>query len=138
MSERHVLKSDGAWVEFRDLLDLRARDRKKINAVLTSGVGFDMDTERPTISDPARVMEAYQSDIPEAIAAVLISTWEIPYLPDARIPSIDRDVLGELRLEDYDRLIELIEPARALLMPSDSTDPSGYDDPQSPSEPASA
>jgi hypothetical protein len=138
MSERHVLKSDGAWVELRDVHDLRARDRKKVSAAMTTGVSFDLDTGRPTMTDPTRVMEAFQNDVPEAIAALLISTWEIPYLPDAKIPSIDPEILGELRLDDYDRLIELIEPARALLLPNSSTDPDDYADPASPSEPASA
>lgn len=134
---RHVLKSDGAWVELRDVRDLRARDRKKVTAAMTSGVGFDFETNQPTMADPAAVMEAYQSAVPETIAALLVCGWEIPYLPDAKLPVLDMDILGELRLEDYDRLIELVTPARALLMPSSSTDPSEHADPQSPSEPAS-
>lgn len=138
INERHVLKSDGAWVELRDVHDLRARDRKKVTATMAAVVGFDPETGRPTMADSAAVMEAYQSAVPEAVAALLVAGWEIPYLPDAKLPSLDPDVLGELRLDDYDRLVELVAPARALLMPSSSTDPDDYADPTSPSAPASA
>ena len=137
MSERHVLKSDGAWVELRDVHDLRARDRKKVAATMTSAIRITDFSEGTMDADTSQVMEAYQNGVPEAIAAVMISTWDIPYLPDAKIPSIDPEVLGELLLDDYDRLMELIEPARALLLPNSSTDPDDYDDPASPSEPVS-
>jgi hypothetical protein len=132
---RHVLKTDGAWVELRDVEDLRARDRKKVDAVVMSALTVDMETG--AIAANPGALEKVASGTNEAIAAVLISSWEIPYLPDAQLPCIDPDVLGELRLPDYDRLIELIEPAAALLNPRSSSNPDDYDDPQSPSEPAS-
>jgi hypothetical protein len=136
VSERHVLKSDGAWVELRDLLDVRARDRKKVMAVMTSAIRITDFTTGEMDADTTAVMQAYESGIPEAVAAMLITAWEIPYAPDAKLPHIDVDSLGDLRLDDYDRLMEIIKPAMDLLMPK-SVSPDDYADPTSPSEPAS-
>jgi len=134
-NERHILKSDGAWVELKDLLDVRARDRKKVMSVLTAGVQMDINTGGIN-ADSAKVLQAYESGIPEAVAALLITAWEIPYSPDAKLPSIDVDSIGDLRLDDYDRLMEIIKPAVDLLMARPPS-PDDYADPTSPSEPAS-
>src|SRR5690606_9184332 len=81
------------------------------------------------------LVEAIKNAGPEAVPAQLVSSWEIPYLPDLRIPRLDPDAHGELKLAANDRLMELIEPALKLLMPNSSPN---VDDPASPSEPASA
>ena len=133
---RHVLKSDGAWVELRDLLDVRARDRRKVTAAMTAGVSVDIETGR-IAADSARVMQAFETDAPEAVAALLITAWEIPYMPDAKLPSIDPESVGELRLDDYDRLMEIIKPAVSLLL-ARRPSPDDHADPTSPSVPASA
>jgi hypothetical protein len=135
VTERHILKSDGAWVELRDLLDVRARDRKRVMAVMTDGVEVDINTGAMQ-ADTAKVLQAYTDGIPEAVAALLITAWEIPYAPDAKLPSIDPDAIGDLRLDDYDRLMEIVKPAVDLLMPKPPS-PDDYADPTSPSEPAS-
>jgi hypothetical protein len=136
VTERHILKSDGAWVELRDLLDVRARDRKKVMAIMTSAIRITDFTTGEMDADTTQVMQAYESGIPEAVAALLITAWEIPYAPDAKLPSIDVESLGDLRLDDYDRLMEIIQPAMDLLMPK-PVSPDDYADPTSPSEPAS-
>ena len=135
MNERHILKSDGAWVELRDLLDVRARDRKKVTGIMTSAVHITDLSTGAMDADADVVMKAYES-IPEVVAALLITAWEIPYAPDAKLPSIDPDSIGDLRLDDYDRLMEIVKPAVDLLMARPPS-PDDYADPTSPSEPAS-
>src|SRR5690606_30763981 len=132
---RHVLKTDGAWVELRDIEDLRAKDRRAIDAIITAQIHIDLDGN---VEAGPELVEAIKNAAPEAVATQLISSWEIPYLPDARIPRLDSDALGELKLADYDRLMELIEPALKLLMPNSSRNVDDHGDPASPSEPASA
>ena len=131
---RHVLKTEGAWVDLREVEDLRARDRKAVEAVVYSSVDFDIESGGVTANE--RTIAQISSAAPDAVAAALIFSWEIPYLPDARIPRLDPEILGELRLDDYDRLMELVEPAQKLLMPRGSSDVDDHADPQSPSGPA--
>jgi hypothetical protein len=132
---RHTLKSDGAWVELRDVEDLRAKDRKAVEAAVMSAIEVDLDTGR--IAAGKGAIQQIMNGAPDAIAARLIVGWELPYLPDAPLPSQDPEQLGELRLDDYRRLMELIDPAVALLMPGRSNNPDDYDNPASPSGPAS-
>lgn len=132
---RHVLKTDGAWVELRDVEDLRARDRKAVENAVMSAVEVDMDTGR--IAAGKGAIQQIINGAPDAVAERLIVGWEIPYMPDAPLPSMDPEQLGELRLDDHRRLMELIEPAVALLMPGRSNNPDDHDNPASPSEPAS-
>jgi hypothetical protein len=132
---RHVLKTDGAWVELRDVEDLRAKDRKAVENAVMSAVEVDMDTGR--IAAGKGAIQQIINGAPDAVAERLIVGWEIPYLPDAPLPSADPEQLGELRLDDHRRLMELIEPAVNLLMPGRSNNPDDHDDPSSPSEPAS-
>lgn len=136
MTTRHPLKSSGAWVELRDVEDLRARDRKAVSKIVMSAITFDLDSGEVTAGPDAatRIVD----ETPDAVAAQLITSWEIPYLPDARIPRLEPEMLDELLIEDYDRLRELVEPAVALLMPHGSNNVDDHADPQSPSEPASA
>ena len=131
---RHALKSDGAWVELRDVEDLRARDRKKVNAIVMSAVSVDLDGN---VSTGPEMVSLIQEAAPDAVIGLLVAGWEIPYLPDAKLPKLDADVLGELKLDDYDRLLELVGPAQALLMPHSSSNVDDFEDPQSPSGPAS-
>lgn len=131
---RHVLKTSGAWVEMRDVEDLRARDRKKIDALMARQVTVDVEGD---VSVDRGAVFAIMRGIPEAVAALLVSAWEIPYAPDAQLPSIDPEVLDDLRLDDYNRLLELAEPAVKLFMPGRSNNPDDHTDPASPSGPAS-
>lgn len=132
---RHDLVTDGAWVELRDVEDLRAKDRKKVNAIVMSAVSVDLDGEVTTGPEMVSlIMEA----APDAVIGLLVAAWGIPYLPDAQLPCLDVDALGELKLDDYDRLKELVAPAQALLMPHSSNNVDDHADPRSPSEPASA
>lgn len=132
---RHDLVTEGAWVELRDVEDLRAKDRKKVTAIVMSAVSVDLDGEVTTGPEMVSlIMEA----APDAVIGLLVAAWEIPYLPDAQLPCLDVDALGELKLDDYDRLKELVAPAQALLMPHSSNNVDDHADPRSPSEPVSA
>jgi hypothetical protein len=133
---RHILKSDGAWVELRDVEDLRARDRKAVEAIVMGAIEVDMDTGR--IAAGRGAVAQIMNGAPDAVATQLITAWEIPYAPDLQLPRLDAEALGELRLDDYRRLMELVEPAVVLLMPGRSNNPDDHADPSSPSEPASA
>lgn len=133
---RHVLKTDGAWVELRDVEDLRARDRKKVEAVIMDAITFDAETG--SISAGPGALERITNGTAEAVATRLISAWEIPYLPGAPLPLADPEILGELLLADYDRLTELLEPAIDVLNPRSPRNPDDHADPASPSGPASA
>lgn len=133
---RHTLKSDGAWVELRDVEDLRAKDRKAVEAAIMENVEVDLDTGR--IAAGKGAIAQIMNGAPDAVARQLIAAWEIPYAPDAQIPRLDPEALDELRLDDHRMLMELLEPAVALLMPGRSNNPDDHNDPASPSEPASA
>ena len=134
MATRHSLKSDGAWVELRDIEDLRARDKKKIDALLMGQLSADLDGN---VELDRGVVRAILSEVPDAVIAMLVCGWEIPYSPDARLPSIDPESVDDLRLDDYNRLLELIEPALALFMPGRSDNVDDHANPASPSEPVS-
>jgi hypothetical protein len=132
---QHPLKSDGAWVELRDVEDLRARDRKAVEAIIMSAVEVDMETGHVAAGRGA--IAQIMTGAPEAVATQLITAWEIPYMPDAQLPRLDPEAIGDLRLDDHRRLMELVEPAVALLMPGRSNNPDDHDKPASPGEPAS-
>ena len=136
-SVRHPLSEKyGSWVELRSADDVRAGDRDKITRAMFAGMTVDVETGKiapPTGDQAVNAGLGTRS----RIAALLITAWEIPYLPDAPIPSIEPRTLDYLRIDDMEQLEKLIEPARALLMPK-TVDPSDHADPQSPSEPGSA
>lgn len=136
-STRHPLsEKHGSWVEMRSADDVRSRDRDEITKAWFTGMTVDVETGK--IAPPSGdAVAAAGLGIPKRIAALLITAWEIPYLPDAPIPSIEPRTLDYLKADDMDQLEKLIEPARTILMPK-TVDPSDYDDPASPSEPGSA
>ena len=136
MTTRHVLKSDGAWVELRDVDDLRARDKKRVVAAVTELV--KVDVESGSVGTGPDVIRRIVQDITDVVAGLLVTAWEIPYLPDARLPSIDAESLDDLRLDDYARLQELVEPVVSLLMPGSSNNVDDHEKPESPSGPDSA
>jgi hypothetical protein len=115
----------GGWVEIRDPKLLKARDRKAVVR------GVQDPEEGHTM---ARVV-----DMSDGIAAMMITAWKLPYLPDAVLPSQDLSLLDEMTIEDDSALQgtpEMLEAAR-LFQPT-KPDPSDYDNPDSPTEPASA
>lgn len=135
MGVRHELVTPGAWVELRDVDDLRGRDRDAVWAAMGSGLTLNADG-RPVMSEASRVLTA-GSVTSNTIAGLLVERWEAPYLGGGPQPSPSAAQIGELKLKDLDRLLELVEPAVTLLMPSSATDPDDYGDELSPSGPAS-
>jgi hypothetical protein len=138
MTTRHALKSDGAWVELRDIDDLRKRDRKKVDALINGAVEIEVDEDGEVTTTPSKgAVLSIMNGVPDVVATLLITAWELPYAPDAQLPSIDPEALDELRLDDHARLMELVDPVVALFMPGRSNNPDDYEKPASPSEPAS-
>jgi len=135
---RHPLKSDGAWVDLRDVRTVRARDRRTATEVMMSAAALDADNE-VQVRSLVQALSA-STDFAEHVAAMLIVKWFVPYLHED-IGAPDRataEDIGELYAEDYDRLLELAEPAILALMPGRAaTNPDDLDNPSSPSEPAS-
>lgn len=128
---RHELPS-GGWVELRNLESLRARDTK---AVMRSLGKVDLD----------KVM-SMAVDMTDALIAVMVTDWKLPYGDDWSIPSlcVMRDaqtgtpvVLEELTAQDYATIRDLMEPAQKLLFPG-KPDPTDAEDPASPTAPANA
>lgn len=121
---RHDLPS-GGWVELRDANELKAKDRKRVLRQL---------------GDPkeGHVLAA-SVDLADLIMACMVTAWKLPYLEDAPIPAVQLDVLDELSMEDENKLQRLVEPVAHLFAPSGKKpDPSDYDNPDSPTGPASA
>lgn len=134
MSEltRHDL-TDGAWVVLKPVEHVRARDRKAALVALAGAATMDTDGEI-TVAGFAAVLGA-SSDLAEAVAAMLLTEWSIPYLPDVP-PSLV--AVGDLRTPDYDALLTLIEPSLKLFLPASSAKVDDHQDPASPSGPVSA
>ena len=140
---RHVLKSDGAWVDLRDPSLIRAGERKaamaKAYAAARAASG-DGDVSMDSLIE----LIAATTDFAEIVAASLVAKWYVPELHEAGPVAPDRrDLAGtvaqmqDLTGDDYDRLLELAAPAIEMLRPRGIT-PDDVDDPASPSEPASA
>lgn len=123
---RHTLPS-GGWVELRDPTTLKARHTK---AVMRSIKEFDQ-------SQP---VEAGLS-MTDGLIALMVEAWELPYATDDgrpwALPKDDVSMVDDLSAADYMRLTNLMKPAQEVLMPG-NPDPSDYDNPDSPTVPASA
>lgn len=128
MTTKHTLPS-GGWVELKDPADLKAKDRKKVMR--------DMN-------DPEEGhMMGAMVDMTDGILAMMVVAWDLPYLPEAPIPSVQLDISDELSLADDQVLQGLCEPVAKMLKagkvdPSDYTHPDGTPNLDSPSEPSSA
>lgn len=121
MSERIDLPN-GGWVEFRDPKEIRkGKYRKRLFGAVTN---FDNQMVAGL-------------EIMEAIAAQLITAWEVPYLPNAPLPSEEPAMLGELEGEDYDAVILRAKDARGVIFP-DTADVDTAGVVGSPTRPASA
>ena len=84
------------------------------------------------------------------LTAIALEQWSFPHTMVVPLKHVDDltafegallrgafEVASRLTTEDYDRLLELAEPAVLALMPRNIT-PDDVDKPESPSEPASA
>lgn len=113
-----VALPSGGHVVFRDPAQLRAKDKKYVIRSITDEGGRWSRTV----------------DATEGTVCMLVEKWTIPYLPAAPLPRDMPEILGELTIPDYDKLIEAATPAVGLLFPSDSADDA--DKPGSPTVPA--
>lgn len=113
----------GGWIELRDPRQLRRGDKNRIM--------------RSVAVDPKTPNAGVAIDMTEGVARILITAWQIPYLPDAPIPATLPAILDELELADSAALDAALVPAVTLLFPKPGS-PDQHDDPASPSGPASA
>lgn len=107
----------GGWVEFRDPLELRGRDYKRV----IRGIG-DGTAGAATI------------DILDGLIAILVAKWDIPYLPNAPLPADDIAITDELTIQDLSALQVAVRPAMSLINPPDNSRATG---PGTPTRPAS-
>lgn len=119
MGEKHPLATEGSWVELRDPRELCAGDKRRVMRM---------------IHDPEQVVSA-GLDVVDGLIAMMVVNWQLPVqLP---LPSQSLESLDLLKIPDYDRLCELVEPARQVLFP-ESPDPATVKDPNSPTPPSAA
>jgi hypothetical protein len=118
--QRLITLPSGGTVMFRDPEDLTGHDHRKV----MNGIG-SMDRE-----------VAAAMDMVYGVACMLIESWEIPYLPNLVLPSINPLALGDLRLRDYNAIINAVGPAAALFLPAEPS-PDDAGKPGSPTVPAS-
>jgi len=109
----------GGKATFRDPTELRAKDKRRVIDNVTHDTGL-----------------ASGLDVMEGCIALLVVKWEIPYLPNAPLPSAMWSILGELTIPDYDTLVEAAGVAESVLFPQSTPDDAGK--PGTPTLPASA
>lgn len=118
VSERLDLPS-GGWVEFRDPLELRGRDYKRV----VRSIKADSTAGADTI------------DILDGLIAILVAKWDIPYLPNAPLPADMITITDELTIQDLSALHVAVRPAMKLINPPGDSRATG---PGTPTRPASA
>lgn len=138
--ERLELPS-GGWVEMKDPLFLRGRDRDALIRELNGG----KNAPDPEAKDPTAKWDAGFRAV-KIMAGILITTWHLPYEPDpaedgtARswvLPSEDYTIMDELYAADVAAIEEKVKVAQKVLMPQKpSVDQ--HADKESPSTPESA
>jgi hypothetical protein len=123
MSERHPLASPGAWVELRDVGELRAGDQMDVMGAM----------------DDLEAAGRMYGQMTNALAAVMVVNWQLPSpLP---LPSQDVKALRLMEIDDYNRLVGLLTPAMTRIFPGE-TEPASVQeaaaaqvDPASPTVP---
>jgi hypothetical protein len=127
-----VALPSGGWARLADPRTLRTKHQKAI-----------MRAASVVRQDKGDLESGWASS--ETLMRYLVTEWSLPYRPDpaddgtARdwlLPSEDVSILEELTPGDYKALLDALEPARKVLFPK-AADPSDYEDPDSPTEPAS-
>lgn len=151
---RHDLPS-GGWVELREKKIFRAKDQKRMLKMVRDSESISMETMQK-IAAGTKDGAAPQVDMTQAmdwglsvfdgLMIMMVQDWYLPYPPEEAddgserewaLPSVDKSMVGELTQSDYNRLVELVQPLMDAAFPT-KPDPSDYDNPQSPTVPASA
>ena len=113
---KHLVLPSGGWVEFANPQILRrGKYRKKIYGRVT-----DWDNQG-----------VVGLEILEAIAAELITAWQIDEFPNAPLPKDDPGILGEQDGPDYDAILVYATNAQTVVFP-------GSGSAEAPTRPASA
>lgn len=117
----------GGWIRLRPSDDIRGHHRDYVLDTITMSSDITM-----------RAIRGMQS----ALAEVMITEWEIPYLPDAPLPmtvpyTTGASPLRELKISDEDELNRALEPYAELINPR-KVSADDHADPDSPSVPDGA
>ncbi|MBM9509994.1 hypothetical protein [Actinacidiphila acididurans] len=105
MGQRHPLATEGAWVELRDVDELRAGDQMDIQGA--------MDDEE---SVNRRAVQMYNG-----LITALVMSWSLPLPIPSQAPDTPQSA-GSLRLmgiKDYAALKRLVAPAVEVVFPAD-------------------
>ena len=97
----------GATATLRDPKTLKAKDRKRV---------YELANEETGIVQAVTMMEA--------VIAVIVESWTLELI----LPSIRFQSIGELSLNDYDRLVEEATEAQKILFANYNSD-EGADSP---------
>src|SRR5262245_24967971 len=73
----------------------------------------------------------YLYTVTDEVAKTLVTAWELPYLPDAPLPSQDPDVFDRLEIGDAEAILDEALKVREVLFPPAAT-PDDADKPGSP------
>lgn len=115
--------SDDGWIELRDPEDLRDGDLQDIIIALR-----EVDPSNTTV---------FGYTLRGLMLATLTTACNVPYLDDPeRLPNAEYDLARLLRIRDGRKLDGPILTAEALLWPKPAS-VDDYEDPTSPTEPAS-
>lgn len=131
--EKHTLPS-GGWVQLRDVKVLRNKHQREVlrvagRAEAAAEVRQNVDIERGWA-------------VNRQLLIFLVQDWSLPYERDPlnpsamwMLPSADPSVIEDLRQEDYNAFLRILEPISTILFPA-APNPDDYDNPASPTEPA--
>jgi hypothetical protein len=116
--------SSGAWIEHRPIQDLKAKDKDAIGRVISAHLPSTGDEEMPALAGATRalIMTVWR----DATWARVLTAWSL----DLELPQITgergaeqiagRDSIGELGLDDFDDIAQVLQPyvARIMRVPS--------------------
>lgn len=133
METREELPS-GGWVEMRDPMFLRTKDRDQLIRQVQSA-------DRKELSEIDQGLLGGKE-----LAALLITAWHLPYQPDDNedgtprswtLPKNDVTILDELYVSDWAVVEEHLKVASKIINGGKAS-PDQHEDPASPSGPESA
>lgn len=130
----------GGWVEMKDPLFLRGKDRDALMRKLQGG-GSMVKAD----SDDMAKMEGGLKSV-KILAGIMITGWHLPYEPEPSedgterawtLPGNDYTIMDELYAADLNRIETELKAAQQVLMPQKPS-PDQHADKDSPSGPESA
>lgn len=112
--------ADGGWIGLRDPEDLTEGDRQDVLVAVN-------ETEKTSVL-------RWDFAMSNAISAALVEQWHLPYLPAS--DEVGANPLRQLKPVDARLLMPYLRAAYQVLFPAPAS-VDDYEDPSSPTEPAS-